>query len=215
METLNLLQRLHRWRPSMEGIHMDEMEQTLLHCARLMELSARTAPKSAGNDFIVLEVLGSEATAEVGRRMVEMGEKADMAMFVRDGKSVLASAAMLLVGVKEATAVGLDCRACGKKTCAEATEEYERNREGRAASGDTPGARPDEPGKFLGPVCAFRMLDMGIALGSAVKTASILNADNRIMYRAGVIARDMGLIDADYVMAVPLSATGKSVFFDR
>ena len=56
---------------------------------------------------------------------------------------------------------------------------------------------------------------MGIALGSAAKTAGVHNADNRIMYRAGVGARDMGLVDADYVMAIPVSATGKSVFFDR
>jgi uncharacterized ferredoxin-like protein len=56
---------------------------------------------------------------------------------------------------------------------------------------------------------------MGIALGSAVKTASLLNIDNRIMYRAGVAAREMGLIDADFVMGIPLSATGKSIYFDR
>jgi uncharacterized ferredoxin-like protein len=56
---------------------------------------------------------------------------------------------------------------------------------------------------------------MGIALGSAVKTAGILNVDNRIMYRAGVVAREMDLIDADFVMGIPLSATGKSIYFDR
>ncbi len=59
------------------------------------------------------------------------------------------------------------------------------------------------------------MLDMGIALGSAVKTASLLNADSRIMYRIGPVAREMGLIDADVVMGIPLSATGKSIYFDR
>ncbi len=69
--------------------------------------------------------------------------------------------------------------------------------------------------EFRGPQCAYRLLDMGIALGSAVKTASILNADNRIMYRAGVVARQMGLIEADFVMGIPLSATGKSIYFDR
>jgi uncharacterized ferredoxin-like protein len=56
---------------------------------------------------------------------------------------------------------------------------------------------------------------MGIALGSAVKMAAMMNVDNRIMYRAGVVAREMGLIDADFVMGIPLSATGKSIFFDR
>jgi uncharacterized ferredoxin-like protein len=70
-------------------------------------------------------------------------------------------------------------------------------------------------GEFRGPQCAYRLLDMGIALGSAVKTASLLNVDNRIMYRTGAVAREMGLIDADVVVGIPLSATGKSIYFDR
>jgi uncharacterized ferredoxin-like protein len=56
---------------------------------------------------------------------------------------------------------------------------------------------------------------MGIAIGSAVKTASLHNADNRIMYRLGVVAREAGLVDWDFVMGIPLSATGKNIFFDR
>jgi uncharacterized ferredoxin-like protein len=56
---------------------------------------------------------------------------------------------------------------------------------------------------------------MGIALGSAVKTASLMNVDNRIMYRAGVAARGAGLIDADFVMGIPLSVSGKSIYYDR
>ena len=69
--------------------------------------------------------------------------------------------------------------------------------------------------EFRGPVCAYRLLDMGIALGSAVKVASLLNVDNRIMYRVGVAARRSGLVDWDFVMGVPLSVTGKSIYFDR
>ncbi|MBU1569644.1 MAG: ferredoxin domain-containing protein, partial [Proteobacteria bacterium] len=65
------------------------------------------------------------------------------------------------------------------------------------------------------PVCSFRLLDMGIALGSAVKTASMLNVDNRIMYRVGAVARDMKLVDWEFVMGIPLSVTGKSIYFDR
>jgi uncharacterized ferredoxin-like protein len=56
---------------------------------------------------------------------------------------------------------------------------------------------------------------MGIALGSAVKTASLLNIDNRIMYRAGVVARKMNLVDWDFVMGIPLSVSGKNIYFDR
>ncbi len=56
---------------------------------------------------------------------------------------------------------------------------------------------------------------MGIALGSAVETASLLNIDNRIMYRSGVVARGMNLVDWDFVMGIPLSVSGKNIFFDR
>jgi uncharacterized ferredoxin-like protein len=69
--------------------------------------------------------------------------------------------------------------------------------------------------EFSGPHCAFRLLDLGIALGSAVKTASILNVDNRIMYRIGTVARDIGIVDWDYIMGIPMSATGKNIYFDR
>jgi uncharacterized ferredoxin-like protein len=30
-----------------------------------------------------------------------------------------------------------------------------------------------------------------------------------------VVARELRLIDADFVMGIPLSATGKSIYFDR
>ena len=70
-------------------------------------------------------------------------------------------------------------------------------------------------GEFRGPHCAFRLLDMGIVLGSAVKTAGLLNADNRIIYRIGAAAKDMGFCDWHYVMGIPLAATGKSIYFDR
>jgi len=37
----------------------------------------------------------------------------------------------------------------------------------------------------------FKLLDLGIAIGSAVRTASLLNVDNRIMFRAGTAARKL------------------------
>lgn len=70
---------------------------------------------------------------------------------------------------------------------------------------------------FAGPNCAIRMADLGIALGSAVKTAQIHNVDNRIMYSGGVAAIDLGLLGTDCTVAyaIPLSVTGKNIFFDR
>ena len=162
--------------------------------AELMAISARTAPKSAGHDFIVTKIIEGEECVRLGDEMIAYGVRSGKGNFDRDGENVKKSSAVLLVGLLDASALGLNCGACGSSKCI-AVNTFE--------------------GEFQGPQCAFRLLDMGIALGSAVKTASMLNVDNRIMYRAGVVAREMGLIDADFVMGIPLSATGKNIFFDR
>jgi uncharacterized ferredoxin-like protein len=162
--------------------------------AELMAISARTAPKSAGKDFVVTEIVVGDDVQALAEKMVEFGEWTGKKNFDRDGANVRDSDAVLLIGLKDAKTVGLNCGACGFDKC----------------------LKPNtHEGEFRGPQCAYRLLDMGIAIGSAVKTASLLNVDNRIMYRAGVVAREMGLIDADYVMGIPLSATGKSIYFDR
>jgi len=59
------------------------------------------------------------------------------------------------------------------------------------------------------------LINLGIALGSAVKIASMLNVDNRIMFSVGVAAQELGLIDADYVFGVPLSVKSKNIYFHR
>jgi len=162
--------------------------------AELMAIAARTAPKSAGKDFVVVEIVEGDVIQDLAQAMVEYGERTGKKNFDRDGANVGDSPAIVLIGLKNARPVGLNCGACGFDKC----------------------LKPNtHDSGFAGPQCAFRLLDMGIALGSAVKTAGLLNVDNRIMYRAGVVAREMGLIDAEFVMGIPLSVTGKSIYFDR
>ena len=60
-----------------------------------------------------------------------------------------------------------------------------------------------------------KLIDLGIALGSAVKVASELNVDNRIMYSIGRAAKKMKLLKADEIQGIPLSIKGKNIFFDR
>jgi uncharacterized ferredoxin-like protein len=160
-----------------------------------MAVAARTAPKSAGQDYVVIKVIEGDECQRLADEMLKYGEATGKKNFDRDGRNVAASAAVVLVGIKDAKSPGLNCGACGFDTCAERVQA--------------------EHGEFAGPQCAYRLLDMGIALGSAVKMAGLLNVDNRIMYRAGVVARKMGLINADVVMGIPLSATGKNIYFDR
>ncbi|MBN2051336.1 MAG: hypothetical protein JW760_12865 [Spirochaetales bacterium] len=172
------------------------MEKTVEYVAELMEIAAITAPKALGKNYIVTRVIKGEDLRNLGKRMVSYGEEKGKKNFDRDGKNVLDSQAVLLVGMKDAKAVGLNCGACGFPQCI------------------TPNTAT-EPGEFAGPQCPIRVLDMGIALGSAAKTASMLNVDNRIMYRIGVVAREMRLMDADFIMGIPLSVSGKSIYFDR
>jgi uncharacterized ferredoxin-like protein len=69
---------------------------------------------------------------------------------------------------------------------------------------------------FAGPTCIIKAIDLGIALGSAVKTAQIHNVDNRIFFRAGTAAYRLKLMPkSTIIMGIPLAATGKSPFFDR
>jgi uncharacterized ferredoxin-like protein len=164
--------------------------------AGLMELAARTAPKAGGQDYIETKVLEGEEVARLADAMVAFGERSGKKNFDRDGANVRHSAAVLLVSVNNAHPMGLDCGACGYRSCAE-----------------LPAMLSDA--EFAGPVCAWRVIDLGVALGSAAKTAGILNADNRIMYRIGVVARREQMIDGEIVVGIPISATGKSIYFDR
>ncbi len=164
--------------------------------AELMEIAGRTAPKAVGKDFVTIRTIEGADVQALAAAMVKLGERTGKKNFDRDGRNVACSDAVVLIGLKDAESVSLNCGACGSENCAAL-------------------AINSAEGEFRGPQCALRLLDMGIAIGSAVKVAGMLNVDNRIMYRAGVVAREMGLIDADFVMGIPLSATGKNIYFDR
>ncbi len=163
---------------------------------QLMAVSAVTAPKSKGENFVTVELITGKKLKKIGEAMIERGKKANDPFYIRDGESVLKSDGMLLIGVKDAKPVGLNCGGCGFERCIREEETKEMR-------------------DFKAPVCMLRILDMGIAIGSAVKTASIHNVDNRIMYRAAVVARELGYTDADIVMGIPFSVSGKNIFFDR
>lgn len=66
-----------------------------------------------------------------------------------------------------------------------------------------------------GTVCNLRDIELGIAVGSAAKTAAIHSVDCRCQTRAAVAARKLGLIRADHAVALSLSVTHKAIGFDR
>lgn len=172
-----------------------DVQEAIRDVANLMGVAARTAPKSAGKNFVVIKAIYGEDVTRLAKEMIQYGEELGKKNFDRDGNNVKNSLAVLLIGIKDAQSLGLNCGACGYDQCSDRISH--------------------KGSEFNGPQCAFRLLDMGIAIGSAVKTAGIMNVDNRIMYRAGVVAKKMGLMNADFVMGIPLSVTGKSIYFDR
>jgi Uncharacterized protein containing a ferredoxin domain (DUF2148) len=64
-------------------------------------------------------------------------------------------------------------------------------------------------------VCNLRDVDLGIAVGSAARTAAIHSIDCRCQTRVATAARKLGLIQADHAVALSLSMTDKAVAFDR
>jgi uncharacterized ferredoxin-like protein len=174
-------------------------KQGILEVAKLMLISARTAPKSAGIDDLVLAVVHGKEKDEIAAEMDRIAEERNLKGFARDSKNLRDSEVALLIGVKGPKSFVLNCGACGYQTC----EEFNKVEKKQGLD-------------FVGPTCLFKALDMGIALCSAAKTASLLNVDNRIMYRIGTAAKRLKLLpEAHVIMGIPLSASGKSIYFDR
>jgi uncharacterized ferredoxin-like protein len=101
--------------------------------AEFMEVAAITAPKTRGENYVVVKTLKGDDLVRVHDWMVQYAQERDIPGFARDGKNVLRSEALVLIGLKD----------------------------------------------------------------------------------ADVAARATGLIDADFVMGIPLSVSGKSIYFDR
>jgi uncharacterized ferredoxin-like protein len=178
--------------------------EAVMMAVAMMAASARTAPKARGVDAVKtmvidgddLELLASAMEAKAREQPPHLAPH-----FTRDAGNVRKSSCVLLIGVSgkpKKIKQPLDCGACGYETCKQLFSAERR------------------PGKdFIGPNCIVQVLDLGVALGSAVKLASELNVDSRMMYTAGAAAKKLKLLDSDIIIGIPLSATGKNIYFDR
>jgi len=189
----------------------DLRTETVLQAAKLMASSAITAPKSGGQLFLrgsplFMETVIVHDRATLKRMAAWMrtrGRERKEQIWFRDAAVAEAVDAVLFVGLKDWYPPVYDCGACGYATCA---EFLEATRALQDAS---------EPFEFKGPQCNLRDIDLGIAVGSAAKTASILGVDCRCQTRVAVAARKLGIIQADVAVALSLSMTHKNVGFDR
>ena len=173
----------------------DFAEEAVKLSAYLMAESARTAPKSRGIDDLEILYIGKEEIEKIAKKMEEFAE--EDRDFLRDADSLRKAKGVLLIGVKGGKSLGINCGACGFRSCAE-FEKAIRNEV-----------------KYSGPNCAFKLVDLGIALGSAVKLSAILGVDTRIMYRIALAVKKLGMVESDVAFAIPIAVEGKNPFFDR
>ena len=170
----------------------DYCKDKLIEVAKEMALAARTAPKGRGRDQLHILILTGKDKDALAEHMIKIGEKEDIAFFLRDGQNLKDAPVILLVGTECSPLEVPHCGFCGFKDCQE-------NRDSESAP------------------CAFSTGDLGIAVGSAVAYAARRHIDNRIMFTAGKAALELGCFPEPVRVAngIPLSATGKNPFFDR
>ncbi len=180
--------------------------------ATLMAAAAITAPKSGGQLFLAgkpafLEtvIIDDPATrAELAGWLRARGKERREAIWFRDAEVAEAVDAILFIGLAPNWyPPNYDCGACGYATCAEFLHATKTLRKESAEL------------EFTGPTCNLRDIDLGIAVGSAARTASLHAIDCRCQTRVAVAARKLGHITAEIAVALSLSVTHKAIGFDR
>lgn len=168
--------------------------------AGLMALAARTAPKACGLDSIVIEIVTGKDQEKIGEKMIQIAAETGMEFFRINGQQVKISDATLFIGVSGEKSLGLNCGGCGHASCTDMAKAWT--------------AAKSHKTDYKGPNCVVKVTDLGIAIGSAVKTASIHNVDNRVMYSAGVAAQKLGMFkECSIVYGIPLKASGMDIYF--
>jgi uncharacterized ferredoxin-like protein len=174
------------------SISVNPEKQFAIRVAELMCIAARTAPKACGIDHVVTAIVVEESDKQqLADAMCEVAAEVNAPFFARDAENLLASDACVIIGVRLQRMQIPACNFCGFEGC---------------AASETAGAR-----------CAFNIGDLGIALGSAASIAADHRVDCRIMYTIGRAALKLGLLGPEVKVAhaIPLSISGKNIFFDR
>lgn len=177
---------------------------------QLCAAAAVTAPKSGGQLFLkgkplFIETVFIDDRATLDRLaewMRARGVERRQEIWFRDAALAERLDAVLFIGLKDWYPPIYDCGACGYATCAEFMEATRRQRS------------DSEAFEFVGPHCNLRDIDLGIAVGSAAKLASLHNVDTRCQTRIAVAARKLGLIQSDVAVALSMSVTHKNPGFD-
>jgi uncharacterized ferredoxin-like protein len=178
--------------------------------ARLCAAAAVTAPKSGGQLFLrgrplfieTVFVDERETLLQLAEWMRRRGRERRQEIWFRDAALAERLDGVLFIGLKDWYPPIYDCGACGYATCAEFVEATKQRR------------ADSEAFEFGGPQCNLRDIDLGIAVGSAAKAASLYNVDTRCQTRIAVAARKLGLIKAEIAIALSMTVTHKNPGFD-
>ena len=178
------------------------IKETIETVINLMAASAMTAPKAGGKDCLeIVALTDSDDLKKVADEMRKYAHNSSKENYWhRDAANIETAQGVLLIGLAGPVTAGYDCGGCGYSTC----KEFEDSRE----------LKDFEMG-YTGPHCIMRMMDIGVALASAAKQASLFNVDNRVQQRVGAAARALGYINCEVAMGIPVSISGKSIFYDR
>jgi uncharacterized ferredoxin-like protein len=186
--------------------------ESVRHVAKLCAVAAMTAPKSGGQLFLkggtpFIETVLVEykpTLKKLANWLRAQGDKHKEAIWYRDADTAEKLDLVLFIGLCGWYAPQYDCGACGYATCAEFLQAKPAHA--------TPGSADWQ---FSGPVCQLRAIDLGIAIGSAAKTASLNNIDTRCQTRIAAAARHLKVIQADLAVALSMSVSHKNIFFDK
>ena len=191
---------------------IEEMRADIVRSVgQLCAAAAVTAPKSGGQLFLKGKPLFVETVLVDDRPTLKRladwmrarGKERLQEIWFRDAAMAERIDGVLFIGLKGWYPPIYDCGACGYATCAEFMEATKKLRQA------------SEGFEFIGPQCNLRNIDLGIAIGSAAKTASLNNVDTRCQTRIAVAARKLGLIQAEVAVALSMSVTHKNVGFDN
>ncbi|MFO8109971.1 MAG: DUF2148 domain-containing protein [Thermoplasmata archaeon] len=162
------------------------MEKGIKIISDLMTVRARTVPKASGESYMDIALLDDAEREILAEEMYQLSDELNDEDYSKYGKILEEDAqAVLLISLKEHPPLGLNCRACGFDDC----DEF------KSVSAQ---------GIFRGPNCIYRLLDMGMALGSALDTASVHKVKASVMIKAGLAAKNIGLSTANVCIAVPV-----------
>ncbi|WP_456465376.1 ferredoxin domain-containing protein [Desulfurobacterium sp.] len=170
---------------------MEFISKTVLSIAEMMCAAAITAPKGKGINLLHVEVFTGSKKDEVAELMATIGREKNIPFFIRDAKNVFDAVCVVFIGTAITPRRVPNCGFCGAKNCEDALSR--------------------------GIHCAFATGDLGIAIGSAVSMASLHHIDNRIMFSFGKAAIEGGFVPEKIKVGygIPLSVSGKNIFFDR